>query len=104
MKFYKEGDFTADAINRYSIGYENMFESIPVVLKNSHLANALLCELSASTQRDHKFNFLDLGTRYCEVCLLFIHAPFKLTCSLIICECCSRDVCEVCLDVSFTYM
>jgi len=38
-----------------------MFEEIPVVLKNSHLCNALLCELKDTTKRDQKFNFLDLG-------------------------------------------
>jgi hypothetical protein len=46
-----------------------MFESIPVVLKNSHLVNALMCELSDNTKRDHKFNYLDLGTRSVPVFL-----------------------------------
>ncbi|XP_076463227.1 eukaryotic translation initiation factor 3 subunit H-B-like [Babylonia areolata] len=62
MKFYKEGDFTPDAIGEHRISFENMFEEIPVVLKNSHLVNVLLCELAETTKRDHKFNFLDLGT------------------------------------------
>lgn len=63
MKFYKESDFTPDAISKHNISFENMFEEIPVVLKNSHLVNALLCELAETTKRDYKFNFLDLGTR-----------------------------------------
>lgn len=63
MKFYKEGDFTPEGISKHNISFENMFEEMPVVLKNSHLANVLLCELTESTKRDRKFNFLDLGTR-----------------------------------------
>ncbi|KAK7101227.1 eukaryotic translation initiation factor 3 subunit H-B-like [Littorina saxatilis] len=62
MKFYKDADFTPDAIAKHSISFENMFEEIPVVLKNSHLCNALLCELAPPTKRDEKYNFLDLGT------------------------------------------
>jgi len=31
-------------------------------LKNSHLANALLCELAPISRKEEKFNFLDLGT------------------------------------------
>lgn len=64
MKFYKEGDFTPDSICKHDIGFQNMFEEIPVVLKNSHLVNTLLCELSENTKRNRKFSFLDLGTRY----------------------------------------
>nr|KAG5714025.1 hypothetical protein BaRGS_020353 [Batillaria attramentaria] len=62
MKFYKDGDFTPDAISKHSVSFENMFEEIPVVLKNSHLANALLCELTDSTKKNQTFSFLDLGT------------------------------------------
>ncbi|PVD23497.1 hypothetical protein C0Q70_16769 [Pomacea canaliculata] len=62
MKFYKEGDFTPDSICKHDIGFQNMFEEIPVVLKNSHLVNTLLCELSENTKRNRKFSFLDLGT------------------------------------------
>merc|ERR1719317_1626363 len=62
MKFYKDGDFTPDAISKHTICFENIFEEIPVVLRNSHLCNALLCELADNTRQQQKFSSLDLGT------------------------------------------
>jgi len=64
MKFYKDccNDYTAENMTKYGINFENMFEEIPIVLKNSHLGNALLCELSDKTKKEQKFNSLDLGT------------------------------------------
>ena len=62
MDFYSRGDFTADAIQGAGISFESMFEEIPVVMKNSHLANSLLCELEDGMGAQ-RFNFLDLATR-----------------------------------------
>jgi len=62
MKFYKENDFSPENMVKHNINFENIFEEIPVVLKNSHLVNALLCELSDKTRKEQKFNSLDLGT------------------------------------------
>ncbi|CAG5117283.1 unnamed protein product [Candidula unifasciata] len=62
MKFYKENDFTLENMTKHSINFETMFQEIPVVLRNSHLVNALLCELSEKTRKEQKFSSLDLGT------------------------------------------
>lgn len=63
MKFYKESDFTPENMSKHNINFESMFEEIPIVLRNSHLVNALLCELSDKTRKEQKFSALDLGTR-----------------------------------------
>merc|ERR1712051_443390 len=65
IKMFKEGDFTPDAVKDLHISYESLFTEVPIVIKNSHLVNALLLELSeqiglgmGGTQ------FLDLGTAH----------------------------------------
>ena len=45
-----------------------MFEEIPVVIKNSHLVNALLCEIEEQMPEQEKFNFLDLATGCVSLC------------------------------------
>ncbi|KAK3092057.1 hypothetical protein FSP39_024795 [Pinctada imbricata] len=62
MDFYREGDFTPDSIQAAGMSFESMFEEIPVVMKNSHLANSLLSELEEGMGTQQKFNFLDLAT------------------------------------------
>ena len=64
MKFYKENDFTPENMAKHNINFDTMFEEIPIVLRNSHLVNTLLCELAEKTRKEQKFNALDLGTRY----------------------------------------
>ena len=39
-----------------------MFEEIPVHVKNSHLVNAMLCEIDEIAPNQNTFNFLDLAT------------------------------------------
>jgi hypothetical protein len=47
-----------------NLNFENMMEELPVVFKNSHLVNALLCEIDEQTRLSSKSNaFLDLGSR-----------------------------------------
>ncbi|CAG5132444.1 unnamed protein product [Candidula unifasciata] len=65
MKFYKENDFTLENMTKHNINFETMFQEIPVVLRNSHLVNALLCDLSEKTRKEKKFSPLDLGTSSC---------------------------------------
>ncbi|XP_011454582.3 eukaryotic translation initiation factor 3 subunit H [Magallana gigas] len=64
MDFYRDGDFTPEAIQAASISFESMFEEIPVVVKNSHLVNALLCEVDEcpKSREEETYNFLDLAT------------------------------------------
>jgi len=65
VKMYKDGDFSPDAIKDLHISYESMFTQVPIIIKNSHLMNALLLEIqdqlplsAGGTQ------YLDLGTAH----------------------------------------
>lgn len=62
MEFYKEGEFTPESVNRLKLNFENMFTEIPVVIRNSHLVNVLMCELDQKTTESEKYQFLDLAT------------------------------------------
>ncbi|XP_013405028.1 eukaryotic translation initiation factor 3 subunit H [Lingula anatina] len=62
MDMYKEGDFSPEAIKEMGISFENMFEEIPVVMKNSHLVNALLCEIQEIAPEAEHYQSLDLAT------------------------------------------
>ncbi|KAL5016846.1 hypothetical protein ScPMuIL_006435 [Solemya velum] len=62
MEFYKDGEFSPEAIKSSNISFESMFEEIPVVIKNSHLINTLLCEMSEMSKEKPDYNCLDLGT------------------------------------------
>ncbi len=47
-----------------NLNFENLLEELPVVFRNSHLVNSLLCEIDEQTRVGSKANtFLDLGTR-----------------------------------------
>lgn len=62
MKMYEAGDFSPDLIKSSGMSFEKMFEEIPVHVKNSHLVNAMLCELDETAPNQNTFNFLDLAT------------------------------------------
>lgn len=48
FQLYKEDkDFTAEMLREKHVTYENLFQEIPVVIKNSTLTNVLLCELES---------------------------------------------------------
>jgi len=62
MAMYREGDFTPETIKQAGLGFEKMFEEVPVMIKNSHLINSLLCEIEELTpSTDNKYSFLDLS-------------------------------------------
>ena len=47
-----------------SLNFETLFEELPVIFRNSHLVNSLLCEIDEQTRVSTKANaFLDLGAR-----------------------------------------
>ncbi len=47
-----------------NLNFENLLEELPVIFRNSHLVNSLLCEIDEQTRLSSKANaFLDLGTR-----------------------------------------
>lgn len=62
LKLYKDGDFSADAIRERAVGFSNLYSEIPVVIRNSHLANALLLELNDKIPSQQYNQFYDLGT------------------------------------------
>ena len=62
MDFYRNGDYSPESIKDSNISFEKMFEEIPIYVKNSHLTNALLCEVEEKTPDEDKFNYLDLAT------------------------------------------
>lgn len=65
IKMFKEGDFTPDAIKDLHISYETMFTQVPIVVKNSHLMNALMLEMQEQLTLDvGGAQFLDLGTAH----------------------------------------
>jgi len=55
--------FTACSIRQAGLSFEAMFEEVPILIRNSHLVNALLCEIEEETPSEAKYNFLDLSTR-----------------------------------------
>ena len=63
IELYKAGDFYPETIRNLKVGHDNLFTEVPIVIKNSHLVNELLLELSEQvTLADAGSQFLDLGT------------------------------------------
>ena len=62
IQLYKSGDFTADNIKDLKVTHDSLFEEVPIVIKNSHLVNELLLELSEQLPVESGCQFLDLGT------------------------------------------
>jgi len=63
LKLVKEGDYTPDTVKDLNIGFENLLTEVPVVIRNSHLMNALLLELEEQVPLDiGGAQFMDLGT------------------------------------------
>lgn len=64
VKMFRDNDFSPDQIKDLHISFETMFTQVPIIVKNSHLMNALLLEmeeqLPLSTSGGNQF--LDLGT------------------------------------------
>ena len=50
------------SISKSGINFQAMFEEVPVVVKSSHLVNAMLCEVEEQMPQEEKYNFLDLAT------------------------------------------
>jgi len=63
IKMFKDGDFSPDNIKDLKISYETLMSEVPIVIKNSHLMNALLLELQEQLPIEAGGSqFLDLGT------------------------------------------
>ncbi|TSK31350.1 Eukaryotic translation initiation factor 3 subunit H [Bagarius yarrelli] len=63
MEICKEKDFSSESLKKASVGYEDMFEEVPIVIKNSHLVNVLLWELESKTTVLEKHELLSLSSR-----------------------------------------
>lgn len=63
MDLYKEGDFNVDGLKNSKFSFQNMFEEIPIFVKNSNLTNVLMCELnSGSLQPGKKVDSFDVSS------------------------------------------
>ena len=62
IQLYKSGDFTAEKIKDLKVTHDQLFEEVPIIIKNSHLVNELLLELSEQIPIEAGCQFLDLGT------------------------------------------
>lgn len=55
--------FSPENARQANLNFESLFEELPVIFRNSHLVNSLLCEIDEQTRLSSKSNsFLDLGT------------------------------------------
>jgi len=61
IKLYKDGEFGAEAIKNAKVTHDSLFQEVPIVVKNSHLVNELLLELSEQIPVESGSQFLDLG-------------------------------------------
>ena len=63
VKMFKDNDFSPDSIKDLHISFETMFSQVPIVVKNSHLMNALLLDIQDQLPMSAGGNqYLDLGT------------------------------------------
>ncbi|KAF5889903.1 eukaryotic translation initiation factor 3 subunit H, partial [Clarias magur] len=62
MEICKEKDFSTEGLKKASMGYESMFEEVPIVIKNSHLINVLLWELEEKSTVVEKHELLSLSS------------------------------------------
>jgi len=63
IKMFKENDFSPDSIKDLHISFETMLTQVPIVIKNSHLINALLLDMQENLPLSSGgAQYLDLGT------------------------------------------
>jgi len=63
IKMFKENDFSPDSIKDLHISFETMLSQVPIVIKNSHLINALLLDMQEKLPLSSGgAQYLDLGT------------------------------------------
>jgi len=65
MDLWKDGkveSFSPEGLSQRGVHFDNLFEEIPVVLKNSNLMNTLVCEIEDRTRLPDRESFLSLAT------------------------------------------
>ena len=63
IKMFRDNDFSPDSIKDLHISFETMLTQVPIVIKNSHLINALLLDMQEKLPLSSGgAQYLDLGT------------------------------------------
>merc|ERR1711860_349656 len=62
MSMYRDGDFSPEALNAAGMSFNKMFQEVPILIRNSHLTNTLLCEMENLAPSTNHNQFLDLAT------------------------------------------
>ena len=71
MDLYKEGDFNVDGLKNSKFSFQNMFEEIPIYVKNSNLTNVLMVSPAGVAQEGGANNALwDEIQIWCEIIAL----------------------------------
>lgn len=52
------------SVVRAGIGHKDVLKELPIVIRNSRLVNALLCELEIRDVEPKRMDFLGLSSRY----------------------------------------
>lgn len=65
LELCQKGDWSPEAVKASGLTYENMFEELSIVIKNSHLINVMTAEMQLASQKvaDKYSAHLELGTR-----------------------------------------
>ncbi|UXI16929.1 endonuclease III-like protein 1 [Sarcoptes scabiei] len=61
MNLCKENDFKPKTLRQNKMSYEKFFEEIPIIIRNSHLCEALLLEIEQDMPVDAGRQLLDIG-------------------------------------------
>ena len=61
MDMMKSGDFTTERLVKNEMSWRQLFEQVPLELKNSHLVNSLLLEMASAEDVHAPHEFLTVG-------------------------------------------
>jgi len=64
LNLCRDAEYTLDSFKNNKCSYSELFEEIPVTIRNSHLMNMLLCELSDLVPSHAGKQFLDMSTAF----------------------------------------
>uniref|UniRef100_A0A8B9LRJ1 Eukaryotic translation initiation factor 3, subunit H, b n=1 Tax=Astyanax mexicanus TaxID=7994 RepID=A0A8B9LRJ1_ASTMX len=62
MEICKEKDFSSEGLKKANVGFESMFEEVPIVIRNSHLISVFLWELEDKSTVAEKHELLGLSS------------------------------------------
>ena len=62
IALFKAQDFSPESIRNLQVSYRTLFQEVPITIKNSHLVNELMLELSEQIPSESGSHFLDLGS------------------------------------------